>query len=360
MIGRDGSFHSLLSIIFLRLGGTYSGPFQSSDSPIAVATTATVYPLVHSSSSFSISSFQSNDSFDGGITNENTNENTDELLSFQSTSFGDNKSFGGGNDNEIGSGASANNDSVDGWSTLVVTFLLSSRIFEPWNGSNEDGSFLDGSSINDNANASGTDSSDSSNDNGDNCNERGASDGANIVGPSSFWSFNDNDGVKSTDTAFLGGPSLDTDNNADAFELSWSKFVFQPIINALGILNSVFLDCTSTDADGCYIEGTSINTSFFDSTSIDTDDLADGPYFTICSVSFQSFNNNDNFETFWSTGPFDGGNSHGDDDDGANLLDSNNTNGVDSFDSDGDGCPFPISSSQIWIIFLRLNLLSYV
>ena len=57
----------------------------------------------------------------------------------------------------------------------------------------------------------------------------------------------------------------------------------------------------------------------------------------------EKLDNNDNFKSF--SVPFDGGNSHGDDDDGANSLDSNNINGADSFGSDGDEFPFSISSS---------------
>ena len=61
----------------------------------------------------------------------------------------------------------------------------------------------------------------------------------------------------------------------------------------------MFESCSGSNEDGGFLDGTSINTAFLDGTLLNTDDddRADGGCSTKRSVSFQSFNDNDNSET---------------------------------------------------------------
>ena len=83
---------------------------------------------------------------------------------------------------ESGTSTGANSKDGDCGSKLVMNLLLSSRIIDAI----IDGGASSFNNTDDNVNESGTDSSDGCNNNGGNCNERGASAGADVVGPFSF------------------------------------------------------------------------------------------------------------------------------------------------------------------------------
>ena len=88
--------------------------------------------------------------------------------------------------------------------------------------------------------------------------------------------------------------STDTGDDFDNVGASRRMLALWPmIIDTLGILFCSFLDFSSAYATGGFLD------FFFDSTSIDTDDLADNN---------EKLDNDYNFESF--CGPFDGGNNN--------------------------------------------------
>ena len=88
-----------------------------------------------------------------------------------------------------------------------------------------------------------------------------------------------------------------------------------PVLLSSRIIES----CSGSNEDGCFLDCTSINTSFLDGTLLDTedDDRADGGCSTMRSVSFQSFDD-------------DGGNSNG-------AFDGNDANSSNNSDDNASG-----------------------